>query len=105
MVNGTFGGRLAAGLRNSEAENMVVPESPPQISSAQMRAARSLLDWSREETASKCGVGINTLARFETEGRLPSSRTLAGILAVLSAEGIVFVSDDGTEGVLRRKAP
>jgi len=53
-----------------------------EISPAQCRAARALLDWKQETLATKAGVALKTVRDFENERRVPrdpaSSRTGRG---------------------------
>ena len=37
-----------------------------------MRRRREVLGWSQEEAAHRCGVGVNTLGRWETNTSCPS---------------------------------
>ena len=41
------------------------------ITSSQIRAARAMLNWSREELAKNSGVGISALMRFEGAEKIP----------------------------------
>ena len=41
------------------------------ITSAQIRAARALLNWSRAELASKSGIGLSALMRLESSEGVP----------------------------------
>jgi transcriptional regulator with XRE-family HTH domain len=70
------------------------------ITAVQLRAARALLDWSRSETARFCGVGVNTLSRFEKEGRTPTGRVLREVARVFEEHGVIFIQDQRGRGVL-----
>lgn len=73
------------------------------IEGKQIRAARALLDWSREELIAKSGVSPSALLRLE--GGLADSRssTLNKLINALTNEGIEFISQpDGSVGVLVR---
>ncbi|MCJ2045590.1 helix-turn-helix transcriptional regulator [Methylobacterium sp. J-078] len=64
------------------------------ISSAQCRAARALLGWTREELAGASSVSKMTLADFETDKRKPYDRTLRDIEGALRKAGLAFCFDD-----------
>lgn len=73
------------------------------IEGKQIRAARALLDWSRDELIAKSGVSPSALLRLE--GGLADSRssTLNKLINALTNEGIEFISQpDGSVGVLVR---
>jgi predicted transcriptional regulator len=73
------------------------------IEGKQIRAARALLDWSRDELIAKSGVSPSALLRLE--GGLADSRssTLNKLINALTSEGIEFISQpDGSVGVLVR---
>ena len=65
------------------------------ISGKQIRAARALLDWSGQDLASKCGISLKTLRRYEPQDGIPSGSTkiLESIESVLKEYGIVFSGD------------
>ena len=65
------------------------------ISGKQIRAARALLDWSGQDLASKCGISLKTLRRYEPQNGVPSgnTKTLESIESVLKEHGIVFFGD------------
>ncbi|WP_238271990.1 helix-turn-helix domain-containing protein [Methylobacterium cerastii] len=78
------------------------------LSSAQCRAARAMLGWSREDLAEKSGVSRPTLADFETDKRKPYDRTLADIQRTLETAGLEFIPENGGGAGIRfreRKAP
>ncbi|WP_376092784.1 helix-turn-helix transcriptional regulator [Roseomonas sp. CCTCC AB2023176] len=72
------------------------------ISSPQVRAARALLDWTRDQLAERSGVPLRTLARLEAEEGSPQRRTLAAIRSALEAAGVEFTNGDAP-GVRLRK--
>lgn len=73
------------------------------VTGAQIRAARALLDWSRNRAAAESGVALVTLRRLETEGRIPLDRTLRAILEAFDKAGVALVDDDrGIGAVLKR---
>lgn len=67
------------------------------ITPSQCRAARALLDWSREQLADASGVPARTLGGFETGETVPRGATLQKLADVFGREGIVFVSVPGSE--------
>ena len=70
---------------------------------AQGRAARALVNWSRERLAEASKVPSRTIADFELGNTSPQRRTLAAIRAALEAAGVVFTNGD-EPGVKLRKA-
>ena len=75
------------------------------ISSAQVRAARGMLDWSMNHLAKAAGVSISTVKRFEDERAAPTSEsTEATIRQALEIVGVRFLSDDGTGPGIRLQA-
>lgn len=73
------------------------------MTSAQIRAARGLVNWSVRKLAERSGVHRNTVTNIET-GRSVDARSLGAIREALEAEGVVFISENG-EGVgVRLKA-
>ncbi|MER9278767.1 helix-turn-helix transcriptional regulator [Mesorhizobium sp. M0522] len=76
-----------------------------ELSPAQCRAARALLDWSQAQLSSASKVATKTLADFERGKRTPYDRTLADIRAALEAAGVIFVDENGEgPGVRLRKS-
>jgi len=78
------------------------------LTSAQIRAARSLLRWSAEDLARETALSVATIRRAElTENE--TSMTVANDLAVrrvLEAAGVQFIDEDGGgPGVRLRKGP
>lgn len=73
------------------------------IEGKQIRAARALLDWSRDDLIAKSGVSPSALLRLENGLADSRSSTLNKIVKVLTDEGIEFISQpDGGIGVLIR---
>ncbi|SNC62262.1 helix-turn-helix domain-containing protein [Polynucleobacter victoriensis] len=72
------------------------------ITSAQIRAARGLLDWSRRELAEKSGVGFSSLLRLESFEGVPSSnvKTLEALKKAFEEAGVEFIgTPDDRPGV------
>lgn len=65
------------------------------ISPAQCRAARALLDCTREQLAEMSGVPVRTLADFETGATTPRAGTLRKLSEAFSREGIALISVNG----------
>ena len=73
------------------------------IGPAQLRAARALVDWSREQLADVAHTTTRTLARFEAGQTDPRPSTLAAIRTALETAGVVFTNVD-EPGVKLRKS-
>ncbi|NHO19006.1 transcriptional regulator [Acetobacter oeni] len=75
-----------------------------ELSPAQCRAARALLNWSQGELETASAVAKKTIADFEREARAPYPRTLAGLRAALESAGVAFIDENGGgAGVRLRK--
>ena len=63
------------------------------ITSDQIRAARALLDWSREQLSKKSAIGISALMRLETSEGVPAGniKTFAAVQKAFEAAGIEFI--------------
>jgi transcriptional regulator with XRE-family HTH domain len=70
-----------------------------QITSAQCRAARSLLEWTQDELAAKARVSRATIADFETNSRQPIKNNLIAIEDCMFSAGVEFLPEDGKAGV------
>ena len=71
------------------------------IDGRQIRAARAMLGWSREELLDASEISMSALLRME--GNLADSRssTLNKVVKALNVAGIEFVTrDDGAIGVM-----
>lgn len=74
------------------------------MTSAQVRAARGLLNWTVRELADRAGVHRNTITNFETDRYAGRADALAAIRAALEAAGVVFLPENGNgPGVALRK--
>ncbi|MBS0984065.1 helix-turn-helix transcriptional regulator [Gluconobacter cerinus] len=65
------------------------------IAPAQLRAARALVDWSREELAAKANTTTRTLARLEAGETIPRATTITAIRKALEAAGVEFIPQNG----------
>lgn len=70
---------------------------------AQSKAARALIDWSREDLAGASKVSVRTVVDFERGARQPIPATLAAIRAALEAAGVIFVESNGEGPGVRLK--
>lgn len=61
---------------------------------AQVRAARALIGWTREQLADASAVPVRTLARLEQGEGSAQRRTIAAIRASLEAAGVEFTNGD-----------
>ena len=76
------------------------------ITPATCRAARALLDWSRETLAEASHVGLRTLVDFERGAREPHYATQEALRRALEAAGVQFRDDAaGVALRTRRDAP
>ncbi|WP_405054111.1 helix-turn-helix domain-containing protein [Tabrizicola sp.] len=64
------------------------------VTSAQIRAARGLVNWTVRDLADKAGVHRNTVTRSETDATGPGHAT-AAIRAALEAAGVEFIAENG----------
>jgi transcriptional regulator with XRE-family HTH domain len=63
------------------------------ITSAQIRAARGLLDWSRQTLSEYSGIGISALMRLEAGSGVPSGniKTFEAVQKAFEQAGIEFI--------------
>jgi transcriptional regulator with XRE-family HTH domain len=81
------------------------PSEMTDIKPETCRAARGLLNWTRERLAAEAGVSFGTVNSYELHRRTPVPRNLAAIKQALEAAGVEFLpSDNGGPGV-RLKQP
>ncbi|MEJ0093898.1 MAG: helix-turn-helix transcriptional regulator [Methylocella sp.] len=73
------------------------------VTSAQMRAARGLLNWSVRELSDRSGVHRNTITNFETEKSGGDPETLHKLMSALEAAGVEF-TNGGRPGVCLPKS-
>ena len=71
------------------------------MTSAQISAARGLLDWTVRDLAERAGVPRNTFSNIETGAYAGAPETLAAIRGVLERAGVEFTNGD-TPGVRLR---
>lgn len=70
------------------------------IPTAQLRAARALLGWSREQLSEHSGVPLRTLARLETEEgeTRPRPATIEAVTAAFETAGVEFIPTGAYQG-------
>lgn len=62
----------------------------------QIRAARALIGWTREDLAKESGVTVRTLVRIENSQTVPRLATLQALTAALETAGIEFIPENGS---------
>ena len=76
------------------------------ISSAQIRAARSLLGFSQAQVSEVAGISIPTLKRAEGSGAISASKSaMASIATALETAGIEFIAENSGGSGVRLKTP
>ncbi|RWA59260.1 MULTISPECIES: helix-turn-helix transcriptional regulator [unclassified Bacteria] len=75
---------------------------PADVRGRHVRAARTLLDWTKARAAQECGVGVNTIGRFEEGYETLTPRTVGDIVRTFEANGVIFVRADVGAGVFLR---
>jgi transcriptional regulator with XRE-family HTH domain len=78
------------------------------LTPAQCRAARGLIEWSQEQLAAAANVGISTVRDFEGSRRSPRAENLEAIRKALERAGATLiaagdVSTAGGAGVRLKK--
>jgi transcriptional regulator with XRE-family HTH domain len=74
-----------------------------RMTSAQLRAARGLVNWTTRDLAEKTGVHRNTISAFESGKSAPNSATMQVLARALESAGVEF-TNGGQPGVKLRKA-
>lgn len=64
------------------------------VTSAQIRAARGLLNWTVRDLAEKSGVHRNTVTRIETDAT-GAGHAITAIRAALEEAGVLFIEQNG----------
>jgi transcriptional regulator with XRE-family HTH domain len=67
------------------------------ITPAQSRAARGLLNWSRQDLADRAHVRKQTVWEFETEKRTSNPSTVQNLRRALEDAGVRFTESGGVE--------
>lgn len=76
--------------RHTDAGMLVTP--------AQMRAARALIGWSREELARRAELSPMTVKAFEAQGVDAKTSTVLKMVKALSSAGVEFTSSGDAYG-------
>jgi hypothetical protein len=81
-------------------------ENVDQITPAQCRGARALLDMTQPDLARAANLGLSTIVDFERMRRAVSKEAIVALRAALEQRGVVFISENGGgPGVRLRKRP
>lgn len=67
------------------------------VTASQIRAARGLLGWTREDLAKQTGLAIQTLKNIENEATRPQEATLLTIARLFAAHDVKFTEDEGVK--------
>lgn len=73
------------------------------VTSAQIRGARGLLNWSVRDLSEVAGIHRNTITNIETGKSGGDSATMERIIAALEAAGVIFVAENGEGPGVRLK--
>lgn len=73
------------------------------ITKEQCRAARALLDWSRDDLSGAAQVAHRTISDFERGARQPIAATAQAMRTALETAGVVFVDENGEGPGVRLK--
>jgi transcriptional regulator with XRE-family HTH domain len=85
-------------------KNYYVTTRPEQVQGRHLRAARILLTWTKAQAAEKCGVGVNTIGRFEEGSTALTPRTVGDIIRTFEANGVLFITTHLGFGVVLSNA-
>jgi transcriptional regulator with XRE-family HTH domain len=70
-----------------------------EISTAQVRAARALLDWTQADLAAAAKISLPTVKRYEAGSRTPIPVIISAIFLAFEEAGIIFETDAKHVGV------
>jgi DNA-binding XRE family transcriptional regulator len=87
-------------LRLDEIANWANPMKEAKMTPAQLRAARALLDWSRNDLSRASGVSVETLKNLETGKYKPQDTTVKKLLGAFSGCGVEFIGCRQAQGVM-----
>ncbi|KAB2920017.1 MAG: helix-turn-helix transcriptional regulator [Hyphomicrobiaceae bacterium] len=68
------------------------------LTAAQLRAARALVGWSRDDLAARSGISAPTVRDFEVNGSDPKLGTVQKWRRALEAVGVEFIDEDDVKG-------
>jgi transcriptional regulator with XRE-family HTH domain len=80
----------------SEREGRAIENG--MLDPAQLRAARALLKWSRQDLADRSGTGRETVQDFESRGSNPKRGTMLAWERALKKAGVEFIDGDEAKG-------
>lgn len=69
------------------------------ITGSQCRAARALVQWSREVLSADSGVRIEMIADLETGRAVPSAGMLGRLRTALEEGGAIFIPESSAGGI------
>jgi transcriptional regulator with XRE-family HTH domain len=72
------------------------------VTSAQLRAARGLLNWTVRDLAERSGVHRNTITRIELDST-GTGHAIVAIERALQEAGVIFVAENGEGPGVRLK--
>ena len=72
--------------------------SMPMLTPAQLRAARAIVGWSREDLAEKSGMSAQAIREFELGSSDPKMGTVQKWRRALEAAGVQFIDADDASG-------
>lgn len=73
------------------------------LNAAQCRAARALIEWSREQLSQSCSVGVAEIRDFERRLQEPDDATKLRLREALEEAGVVFIPENGGGAGVRLK--
>jgi transcriptional regulator with XRE-family HTH domain len=79
-------------------ESTVLPNGGAMLTPEQLRAARALVDWSRDDLATKSDVSPNTVWGFEQGRSDPKLSTLNKWRRALEVAGVEFIEPSAGKG-------
>jgi DNA-binding transcriptional regulator YiaG len=78
-------------------------ERQAEMTPAQCRAARGLLDWTQSRLAGASGLAVSTVVRFERNERVVPAGTVQAMQLALEAAGVEFIGENGSGAGVRMK--
>ncbi|NIA68126.1 helix-turn-helix transcriptional regulator [Pelagibius litoralis] len=85
-------------LNHSAPGGYPSPPEPARITGLQCRAARAMLQWSREDLAERSGVHYITLCNFELGHCALKPATARLLRLVFVSAGLLFIDADASGG-------